>query len=46
MRVRAFSLVELMVVVAVIGIAGSLASFAMSDQILAAKSRSTASAWR
>jgi prepilin-type N-terminal cleavage/methylation domain-containing protein len=37
---RAFSLVEMMVVVAVIGVSGSLAMFAMSDQITEARARS------
>jgi prepilin-type N-terminal cleavage/methylation domain-containing protein len=40
MRVRGFSFVEIAVVVAVIGIAGSIAVFAMSDQVGAAKARS------
>lgn len=37
---RAFSLIEMMVVVAVIGISGSLAMFAMSDQITEARAKS------
>lgn len=40
MRARGFSMVELMVVVAVISIGGSLAVFAMSDQVSAARARS------
>ncbi|MDP2342179.1 MAG: type II secretion system protein [Deltaproteobacteria bacterium] len=40
MRARGFSLLELMVVVAVISIGGSLAVFAMSDQVQIAKARS------
>lgn len=40
MRSRGFSLLEVMVVVCVVGISGAMAVFAMSDQVVAAKSRS------
>ncbi len=40
MRTGGFSLLEVMVVVCVVGISGAMAVFAMSDQVIAAKSRS------
>lgn len=44
MKQRAFSLVEVMVVVAVVGISGSMALFAMSEQVADARAKSEAQA--
>ena len=44
MKQRAFSLVEVMVVVAVVGISGSMAMFAMSEQVADARAKSEAQA--
>lgn len=44
MKQRAFSLVEVMVVVAVVGISGSMAVFAMSEQVADARAKSEAQA--
>ena len=41
---RAFSLVEVMVVVAVVGVSGSMALFAMSEQVADARAKSEAQA--
>lgn len=44
MKQRAFSLVEVMVVVAVVGVSGSMALFAMSEQVADARAKSEAQA--
>jgi prepilin-type N-terminal cleavage/methylation domain-containing protein len=44
MKQRAFSLVEVMVVAAVVGISGSMALFAMSEQVADARAKSEAQA--